>query len=340
MVGSDAPSDLAVLKIAGASNLHTLPLGNSDAVAVGDVVLAVGNPLGVGQTVTMGIVSAKGRATGGTNFEDFIQTDAPINQGNSGGPLVNTDGELVGINSQILSPSGGNIGIGFSIPANMARNVMTQLIDQGTVRRGMLGVTIQPVTSDIARSLGLDNVRGALVNGVQPDSPAARAGLKRGDVITGVNGEQVRDYNELRNRVAQVAPGTKLPLDVVRGGTPQAMTVTVGELKQAGNDAARPDADDTAPDTTGFGMGVQPLTPEQARELDLPANRGVLVASVSPDGKAAAAGLREGDVIEEVDGTPVTSVDTLRTALKKGERPALLLVHRGEATVFLTIERT
>ena len=340
VVGSDAPSDLAVLKIAGASNLHTLPLGNSDAVAVGDVVLAVGNPLGVGQTVTMGIVSAKGRATGGTNFEDFIQTDAPINQGNSGGPLVNTDGELVGINSQILSPSGGNIGIGFSIPANMARNVMTQLIDQGTVRRGMLGVTIQPVTSDIARSLGLDNVRGALVNGVQPDSPAARAGLRRGDVITRVNGEEVRDGNELRNRVAQVAPGTKLPLDIVRGGTPQAMTVTVGELKQAGNDAARPDANDTAPDTTGFGMGVQPLTPEQARELDLPASRGVLVASVSPEGKAAAAGLREGDVIEEVDGTPVTSVDTLRTALKKGERPALLLVHRGEATVFLTIERT
>ncbi len=176
VVGSDAPSDLAVLKIAGASNLKTLALGNSDAVAVGDVVLAVGNPLGVGQTVTMGIVSAKGRATGGTSYEDFIQTDAPINQGNSGGALVNTDGELVGINSQILSPSGGNIGIGFSIPSNMARNVMTQLIDQGTVRRGMLGVTIQPVTSDIARSLGLETVRGALVNAVQPDSPAARAG--------------------------------------------------------------------------------------------------------------------------------------------------------------------
>ena len=171
VVGSDAPSDLAVLKIAGASNLQTLSLGNSDAVAVGDVVLAVGNPLGVGQTVTMGIVSAKGRATGGTSFEDFIQTDAPINQGNSGGALVNTDGELVGINSQILSPSGGNIGIGFSIPANMARNVMTQLIDQGTVRRGMLGVTIQPVTSDIARSLGLTTVRGALVNGVAAGQP-------------------------------------------------------------------------------------------------------------------------------------------------------------------------
>jgi serine protease Do len=340
VVGSDAASDLAVLKIAGANNLHTLALGNSDAVAVGDVVLAVGNPLGVGQTVTMGIVSAKGRATGGTNFEDFIQTDAPINQGNSGGPLVNTDGELVGINSQILSPSGGNIGIGFSIPANMARNVMTQLIDHGSVRRGMLGVTIQPVTSDIARSLGLDTVRGALVNGVQPDSPAARAGLQRGDVITAVNGGEVKDFNELRNRVAQVAPGTKLPLDVIRGGKPQSITVTVGELKQAGNEAARPDAGDAAPDTTGFGMGVQSLTPDQSRELGLPANRGVLVASVSPDGKAAAAGLREGDVIEEVDGAPVTSVDGLRAALKKGDKPALLLVHRGEATTFLTIERT
>jgi serine protease Do len=216
---------------------------------------------------------------------------------------------------------------------------MTQLIDGGTVRRGMLGVTIQPVTSDIARSLGLETVRGALVNGVQPDSPASRAGLERGDVITRVNGEDVRDFNELRNRVAQVAPGTKLPLDVIRGGKPRSMTVVVGELKQAAEEAARPEQGETAPDTTGFGMGVQPVTPEQARELDLPANRGVLVASVSPDGKAAAAGLREGDVIEEVDGTPVTSVDTLRAALKKGDKPALLLVHRQQQSVFVTMER-
>jgi serine protease Do len=217
---------------------------------------------------------------------------------------------------------------------------MTQPIDHGSVRRGMLGVTIQPVTSDIARSLGLDTVRGALVNGVQPDSPAARAGLERGDVVTAVNGDEVKDFNELRNRVAQVAPGTKLPLDVIRDGKRQSLTVIVGELKQAGNEAASPDADDAAPDTTGFGMGVRGLTPDQARELGLPANRGVLVASVNPDGKAAAAGLREGDVIEEVDGTPVTSVDGLRSALKQGDKPALLLVHRGEATTFLTIERT
>lgn len=339
VVGSDAASDLAVLKIAGATNLHTLPLGDSDVVAVGDVVLAVGNPLGVGQTVTMGIVSAKGRATGGTSFEDFIQTDAPINQGNSGGPLVNVDGELVGINSQILSPTGGNIGIGFSIPANLARNVMTQLIETGTVRRGMLGVTIQPVTSDIARSLGLGSVRGALVNGVRPGSPAAQAGLARGDVITTLDGEEVRDGNELRNRVAQVRPGTALPLEVIRGGTTMTYSVTVGQLDTTGTDAARPEVEGAEPDTTGFGMGVQALTPEQAREMGLPSGRGVLVRSVTPEGRAAAAGLREGDVIEEVDGATVSSVDTLRSRLGRGDRPALLLVRRGDATAFFTLDR-
>lgn len=338
VVGSDAASDLAVLKVEG-TTLQTLVLGDSDAVAVGDVVLAVGNPLGVGQTVTMGIVSAKGRATGGTSFEDFIQTDAPINQGNSGGALVSTRGELVGINSQILSPSGGNIGIGFSIPANMARNVMTQLIEHGEVRRGMLGVTIQPVTADLARSLNLDTVRGALVNSVQPDSPAAKADVRRGDVITAVGGREVTDANDLRNRVAQVQPGSRLKLTVVRDGTPRTLEVTVSELKSAG--AARQGAGEgDEGDPTGFGMGVQPLTPELARSLGVAPGRGVVVASLDPAGRAAAAGLREGDVIEEVDGTPVTSVDTLRTLLRKGERPALLLVHRDEATLFIAIERT
>src|SRR5256714_1878497 len=189
LVGSDQPSDLAVLKI-DAANLPVLALGDSDKAQVGDVVLAIGNPLGIGQTVTSGIISAKGRQTGIGNgsFEDFIQTDAAINQGNSGGALVNTQGELVGINSQILSPSGGSIGIGFAIPANMARDVMTQLVNSGKVRRGMIGVGIQPVTADIAQSLGLRDVRGALVNEVRPGSPAAGAGVRRGDVIVAFNG--------------------------------------------------------------------------------------------------------------------------------------------------------
>ncbi len=339
VVGTDAASDLAVLKVANATNLRTLPLGDSDAVAVGDVVLAVGNPLGVGQTVTMGIVSAKGRATGGTSYEDFIQTDAPINQGNSGGALVNTQGQLVGINSQILSPSGGNIGIGFSIPANMARDVMTQLIETGEVRRSMLGVTIQPVTDDLARSLGLDTVRGALVNAVQDGSPAARAGVERGDVITAVDGATVKDGNDLRNRIARMRPGTTVPLTLVRDGKPRDVSVTVAELTSAEGGRPAPTEDGTAPDPTGFGMGVQPVTPEQARELGVAAGRGVLVVSIAPDGRAAASGLREGDVIEEVDNRPVTSVDTLRGLLAKGERPALLLVHRQQQTLYLTLER-
>ena len=339
IVGSDAPSDLAVLKIEG-ENLATLPLGDSDAVRVGDVVLAVGNPLGVGQTVTMGIVSAKGRATGGTgdgSFEDFIQTDAPINQGNSGGALVSTRGELVGINSQILSPSGGNIGIGFAIPANMARNVMTQLVEHGEVRRGMLGVTIQPVTSDIARSLGLTEVRGALVNAVSDGSPAAKAGLERGDVITAVNGEPIRNGNTLRNEIAQLQPGSDAKLSVIRDGKERALTVTLGELK---SDSAARRRNAAEPDETGFGMAVEPLTREKARELGVKANTGVVIVDVTPGSRAAGAGLRPGDVIAEVDGRAVASLDALRAALKEGgSKPALVLVHREDATLFLTIER-
>src|SRR5688500_9748760 len=228
VVGSDPPSDLAVLKVE-AENLQTLTLGDSDNVRVGDVVLAVGNPLGIGQTVTMGIVSAKGRATGGAgdgSFEDFIQTDAPINRGNSGGALVNTQGELIGINSQILSPSGGNIGIGFSIPANMARNVMTQLIEKGEVRRGKLGVTIQGITPALAESLGLSGTSGALVGDVESGSPAAKAGVKPGDVITAINGEAVKDSNVLRNEIAQLQPGTNVKVTVLRDGKEQVLEAT------------------------------------------------------------------------------------------------------------------
>jgi Do/DeqQ family serine protease len=338
VVGSDAPSDLAVLKIDG-TNLQTLELGDSDAVRVGDVVLAVGNPLGVGQTVTMGIVSAKGRATGGAgngSFEDFIQTDAPINQGNSGGALVSTRGQLIGINSQILSTSGGNIGIGFSIPANMARNVMTQLIDKGRVRRGMLGVTIQPVTSEIARSLGLEQVRGALVNDVQAGSAADKAGVRRGDVITAINGETIKDGNVLRNEVAQLLPGSSAKLTVLRGGREQTVNVTLAELQ-----ASDPGDDDrgAAPDATAFGMTVEPLTADRARQLGVKASAGLVVTGVRASGTAADAGLRSGDVIEEVDGQPVRTAEALQSVLKSGDRPALLLVHRGATTLFVTLER-
>ena len=221
LVGSDQPSDLALLKIE-AANLHPLTLGDSDAVQVGDIVLAVGNPLGIGQTVTSGIVSAKGRSTGvgDGSYEDFLQTDAPINQGNSGGALVNTKGELVGINSQILSVSEGNIGIGFAIPANMARRVMDQLKTEGRVHRAQLGVSVQPVTSDLAASLSLSDTRGAIVSSVEPGSAAERAGVKRGDVIVSFNGQPVTEYNALRNRVAEAKPGASATVGIVRDGRP------------------------------------------------------------------------------------------------------------------------
>jgi serine protease Do len=338
VVGTDAPTDLAVLKV-DAADLKTLPLGNSEEVRVGDVVLAVGNPLGVGQTVTMGIVSAKGRATGGNGdggYEDFIQTDAPINRGNSGGALVNTEGELIGINSQILSPSGGNIGIGFSIPVNMAQHVMSQLIDHGEVRRGRLGVTIQAITPDLARALNLSTTTGALVSNIEDGSPAASAGLKRGDVITGLNGSVVKDSNDLRNDIAQLQPGASVDLTVVRDGKEQTLTAKL-EAVEASRRAAS--AGSEGEGSARFGMAVEPLTAEGARELGVSTRTGVVVASVDPGSRASQAGLRAGDVIEQVDRKPVDSIDGLRSALDSGDGPALLLVHRGATTVFVTMER-
>lgn len=232
LVGSDPPSDLAVLKI-DASNLPVLALGDSDKVRVGDVVLAIGNPLGIGQTVTMGIISAKGRQTGlqgSGSFEDFLQTDAPINQGNSGGALVSTNSELIGINSQILSPSGGSIGIGFAIPSNMARTITDTLVKTGKVRRGQLGITVVRLNSEPAKQLGIKETKGVGVAQVQPGSAAERAGLRKGDVITGLNGTEITEPNVFRNLIANTAPGTVVTLNIVRDGRPMEVRATLGEL--------------------------------------------------------------------------------------------------------------
>ena len=234
VVGSDPPSDLAVLKV-DAANLPVLALGDSDKVRVGDVVLAIGNPLGIGQTVTMGIISAKGRQTGMSSgsFEDFLQTDAPINQGNSGGALVSTNSELVGINSQILSPSGGSIGIGFAIPSNMARTITDTLVKTGKVRRGQLGITVVKLNSEPAKELGIKETKGLGVAQVQPGSAADRAGLRKGDVITSFNGVEMTDPNVFRNLVASTAPGTEVSLTVIRDGREQQIRAKLGELVPA-----------------------------------------------------------------------------------------------------------
>jgi S1-C subfamily serine protease len=295
----------------------------------------------VGQTVTLGIISAKGRQTGLSDgsFEDFLQTDAPINQGNSGGALVNTKGELIGINSQILSPSGGNIGLGFAVPANMAKNAMDQLIKSGKVRRGMLGVTIQPVTSDLASSFGLADVRGALVSSVQAGSPAERAGIRRGDVIVALNGSPVTDSNALRNQVARTQPGTDVTLTISRDNREQQIRLTLGELPaermRAGTDSGGGDPNDTGK----LGIRVELLTPALASRLNLPGNsQGLIVTYVDPVGPAAEAGIRQNDVIEEANRQQVRATADLQSAIQRaGTKPLLLLINRGGNSLFLTV---
>ncbi len=344
LIGSDAPSDIALLKVNGA-NLPTLTPGDSDKVRVGDVALAIGNPFGVGQTVTMGIISAKGRSgpgLGSGNFEDFLQTDAPINQGNSGGALVNTVGEFIGINSQILpGAGGGNIGIGFAIPSNMARTVMDQLVKNGKVRRGQLGITVSRVTSDLAASLGMSEAKGVIVNSVRSGSAAERAGIRRGDVITAINDTTVNDTNAFRNRVASNAPGTEVTLTVLHDNREQKIRATLGEFNS--ETAQTENENENAPNSRGdggkLGIGVEPLTPDIAQELGLRAGtQGVVIDSVDPAGPAVAMGIQRGDVIQEVNREPIRSVEDLRAAIdKNGSKPALLLINQRGETRFVAV---
>lgn len=348
VVGADKPSDLAVIKIE-AQNMPYLTLGNSDSVRVGDIVLAIGNPLGIGQTVTAGIISAKGRRTGlsdGSSFEDFLQTDAPINRGNSGGALVNLAGELIGINSQILSPggaNGGNIGIGFSIPSNMARTVMEQLLKDGKVHRGQLGIRIQNITDDTAKALELKDTQGVLVSEVIKGGAAEKAGLKRGDIITAVNGEKVEDSNVLRNKIAGTAPGTQVKLTVVRDGREQEITATLEEfnLDQAIKNSNQQENNQAVPEKQSgkLGLGLQPITPQIARQLGVSSDQGLVVTDVDPTGPGAEAGLARGDVILEINKKAVSSMEDVQSALQKPDsKPILLLVSRRGQTVYLTVK--
>src|SRR6266496_929976 len=343
LVGSDQPSDIAVLKVS-TNGLPYLTPGDSDKVRVGDVALAIGNPFGIGQTVTMGIISAKGRSTAGPgagSFEDFLQTDAPINQGNSGGALIDTTGDLIGINSQIVPGAGGaNIGIGFAIPANMARSVMDQLVKNGKVRRGQLGISVTRVNSDLASSLGMSETKGVIVNSVRPGSAAERAGIRQGDVITALNDAPVNDTNAFRNRVASKPPGSQVTLTILRDNREQKIQATLGEFSPETAQAEQQGGNEQNSQGEGkVGINVVPLTPDIASQLNLrPGTQGVVVDSVDPAGPAAAAGIQRGDVIQEVNRQTVRSAAHLRAAIAKtGSGPALFLVNRRGETIYVAI---
>jgi serine protease Do len=345
VVGTDPKTDLAVLKIEnGNKGLPTIQWGDSDKLEVGEYVLAIGNPFGLNQTVTMGIVSAVGRANVGiADYEDFIQTDAAINPGNSGGALVNARGELVGVNTAIFSRSGGYMGIGFAVPSNMVRNVMDSLIKSGKVVRGWLGVSIQGVTPDLAKNFGLSEAKGALVSEVLPGSPAAKAGIKSGDVIVDFDGKEVEDQTALRNIVAETPVGKDVKVKVVRDKKTKTLKVSIGEqpkdMASIGEQSGGTQG--TTENKALTGLEVRDLTPDIAERLGLPPDsKGVVITDIDPASKAAAAGLRVGDMITEINREPVKNVDDFNrivSKLGKDEHP-LLLVKRREGKFFVVIK--
>jgi serine protease Do len=344
LVGSDPKTEVAVIKVE-AKDLPAITLADSDKLVVGDVVLAIGNPFGLGQTVTMGIVSATGRSGMGiVDYEDFIQTDASINPGNSGGALVDATGRLVGINTAILSRSGGNQGVGFAIPTNLARLIMERLVTDGRVSRGYLGVMIQPVTPELAKEFKLESHAGALVGGVNPGSPAGDAGLKEGDVITSFNNKKITNSRHLRMLASQTLPGTTVPVGVMREGKEQTFDVKLTEApaETVAREDEGPDGRQRSTSGTGAleGVKLDDLNPNIERQLNLPRHvrGGALVVQLSSESPAAAAGLREGDVIMEINRQPVNGASEA-IALSRDARDGrvLLRVWSGDGSRYLVI---
>lgn len=338
VIGTDPRTDIAVIKV-DEKNLPVLPIADSSKVRVGQFALAVGNPFGLGQTVTMGIVSAVGRGNLSiVDYEDFIQTDAPINPGNSGGALVDIHGALIGINTAILSRSGGNQGIGFAVPINMARDVMDRLIKDGKVVRAWLGVVIQPVAPAIARAMGLEKPGGALIGDVTPNSPAEKGGLRRGDIVLSINGEAINETRELSLKVSMLAPGTTARLKVFRDRREVDVPVVLGE--QPSEQRAFGAGPEPGATRALEGVVVANLNPQIRQQLGLPPGvTGVVVTAVEPGSPAAEAGLRRGDVIQEVNRRAVSSVSECDRAVRQGGRDAVvLLVNRGGNTMFVVVE--
>ena len=337
VVGTDEKTDIALVKIDVKHSLHAVPLGSSTDLQVGDWVMAIGNPFGLDQTVTAGIVSAKGRVIGAGPYDDFIQTDASINPGNSGGPLLNLKGEVVGINSAIFSQSGGNIGIGFAIPIDLAKSIVAQLRDKGKVTRGWLGVSIQSVTPELAKSFGLKEPSGALVAEVTKDSPAEKAGFERGDIIVAFNSTPIKDSHELPALVARTPVGEKAQVTILRGGKEKNLTVKLGELT---DQQAKAETEEGS--SENWGMTVSGLNSEAARRFQLDRNKkGVVVTEVEPGSSAELAGIQAGDVIEEVNRQPIESVEEFNKTMSdaKDKDTLLLLARRGNFTSFFALRK-
>ena len=328
VLGTDKTSDIAVLKIE-AHGLPAVRLGNSDALGVGDYVLAIGAPFGLEETATAGIVSATARSLPGDGAVPFIQTDAAVNPGNSGGPLFDSTGAVVGINSQIYTNSGGYQGVSFAIPINLAQGVEQQIVKTGKVEHGRLGVEIQNVNQSLAESFKLSAPEGALVAQVVPDSAAARAGIKPGDVILKFNGSSIVDSGALSVRVNAMAPGEKATLDIVREGKPMSINVTIGSASSA----AVAKNGGVAPEGSHLGMKLRPLTPDERNQAGVPA--GLVVEESS--GRAAEAGIQEGDVVLSVNGTPVSSVEQLRSLVQGHGDQVALLIQRGDTRIFVPV---
>ncbi len=343
LVGRDPKTDLALLKIEVDESLPFVSFGDSDKIRVGDWVIAIGNPFGLGNTVTAGILSARSRDINAGPYDDFLQTDAPINRGNSGGPLFNMDGRVIGINTAIFSPSGGSVGIGFAVPSALAQPVIKQLREYGRTRRGWLGVRIQTVTDDIAESLGLDKARGALVADVTPDSPAADAGLATGDVILGFDGEEIELMRDLPRVVANAEIEHEAKLRVLRKGEIREMKVTIGELEESATVVAALAPEPTAAEADSLGMTLAAIGPDQRERFGLDEGmRGVIVTEVKPDGAAAERGIRPGDVVLEVGleevSTPADVVNKIAEATEASRKSVLLLVDRAGDQRFIAVE--
>jgi serine protease Do len=340
VIGTDQRTDLALIKVEGGSSFQYAKLADGKP-RIGDWVLAVGNPFGLGGTVTAGIVSAQGRDIGNGPYDDFIQIDAPVNKGNSGGPAFNTDGEVMGVNTAIYSPSGGSVGIAFSIPASTVRNIVAQLKDKGSVSRGWIGVQIQPVTQDIADSLGLKKAEGALVAEPQANGPAAKAGIESGDVITAVNGETFKDARELARTIGGIAPGTAVKLNVMHKGQDKLVNLTLGTLPNQLEAKADTGNDDKGGASRGTDVPKLGLTVAPANSVAGAGKEGVVVTEVDPKSAAAERGFKEGDVILEVAGKTVASANDVRdaiTAAKSDNKNVVLMrVKSGGQSRFVAV---